>query len=74
MELAMCIADRTVELDSIALALLKLTGERSQARTRLAHARVVLAQAEREAADADAAVTRAEQQQRVLLAQSEVLL
>jgi hypothetical protein len=68
----MCITSKTVELDSIAEALLKLTRERSHARLLLAHARVVLANAEREAAEADAAVTRAEQQQRVLLAQAEV--
>jgi hypothetical protein len=70
----MCIANKTVELDSIAEALLKLTRERSSARSRLAYARVVLAQAAREAADAEALVVRAEQQQRVLLAQSEVVL
>lgn len=68
----MTIASRTVEIDSVAEALLRLTQERSIARSRLAFARVTLAQAEREAADAEAAVTRAEQQQRVLLAQSEV--
>jgi hypothetical protein len=68
----MCITSKTVELDSIAEALLKLTRDRSRARLLLAHARVVLANAEREASDAEAAVTRAEQQQRVLLAQAEV--
>jgi len=68
----MCIANKTVELYSIAEALLKLTRERSSARARLAFARVVLAQAEREAVDAEVLVVRAEQQQRVILAQSEV--
>jgi hypothetical protein len=69
----MSIANKTVELDSIAEALLHLTRERSLARTHLAFARVALAQAERETADAEALVARAEQQQRVLLAQSELL-
>jgi hypothetical protein len=69
----MCILHETVQLDSVAEALLRLTRERTQARTRLAFARVTLVQAEREAANAEACVLRAEQQQRVLLAQSEVL-
>jgi molybdenum-dependent DNA-binding transcriptional regulator ModE len=67
----MSIANKTAELDSIGEALLQLVRARSKAQERLAFARFTLAQAEREAADADASVLRAEQQQRLALVQAE---
>lgn len=63
--------NRTAELDSVAQALLQLVNERSLAQARLAFARFTLVQAEKEAADACAAVLRAEQQQRELLIKAE---
>ena len=68
----MSIANRTAELDAIGETLLQVVRTRTAARQRLAFARVTLAQAERECSEAEANAARAEQQQRVLLAQSEV--
>jgi hypothetical protein len=68
----MSITSRTAELDTIGESLLRLVSARSNAHARLAFARLTLREAEREAADADAAVLAAEQQQRELFVKAEV--
>jgi len=67
----MCTTHRTEELAAVGEALLQAVRTRTAAHERLSAIRRALAQAEREAADADANVLHAEQQQRVLLVRSE---